>query len=1045
MTNKNDGGFSLARLSINRPIFITCVVILGIILGYISLLGLPVDLFPNVTFPVVTVTTPYPGAGPREIETLVSKVYEEELSTISGMKSIRSINQEGVSIVVAEFNFKVDIKSAEQQIRDKVASVKAKLPSDVKESTIRRIDPSDLPILTISLKADLPTADMFDLANLIVKPKIEQVNQVGLVEILGARKREIRVDLDINKIRERNVSGLQVSDALSKAGQNIPSGKIDVSDKQESVFRTVGEFKTLEEVRNTIVSFLGNDVPTILGDVADVHEGLEDEKNIAYYNGNKAVFINVYRQSGANTVAVADNVTKQVEKINAILKNQKGAGSLTVVRDGSWPIKANIVDVKESIFIGIALTIIVVFFFLASVRSTVITGLALPNSLLGAFILIAAAGFSINMMSLLALSLAVGLLVDDAIVVRENIFRHLEMGKDARTASLEGTKEVTLAVIATTLTVIAVFGPIAFLDGVVGQFFKEFGMTICFALIISLFDALTIAPMMSAYLAGKVDEHKNVGKVLGSFNKFQDWLEDLYVRVLKVTLNHPMKIMASGVLIFVLSIFSLKFVAKTFLPPQDQGEFSINMDLPPGTSLKEMERVSLDVDKVVRSHKELDSSVLTVGNKNGESNKASFYIKLVPSKQRKLNTIQFKELMRQELKPFAFANPQVRDYDAVGGGERPFSLNISGSDEVELQKIATEVFKKMKNHPALKDVDLNYRPGKPEFQIVPERIKAERLGISTNTLGAELRTLMEGQTPAVYRTNGEEYDVRVRLQDDQRNLQSQFHKLLIPNINYRLIPLKNVAIGIETTGPATITRQDRGRYYQIGADIAPGGPGMGGAIEEVNRIFKEDIKLPQGMSFGFVGQAQNFQELMVNMMKAAGLGILFIYFVLASLYESFITPFTIMLVLPLAACGAFYALLLTGASLDLFSMIGCIMLLGVATKNSIIFVDYTHQQVQKGMDLKEAILMAGKNRLRPILMTSFALIAGMVPIAIGLNEASKQRTSMGIAVIGGLVSSTLLTLVIVPAAYSYVERFRVWSGSLMKRIFMAKDHNEVKN
>lgn len=1038
----NDNGFSLAKLSINRPIFISCLVILVIILGYISLLGLPVDLFPNVTFPIVTVTTPYPGAGPREIETLVSKVYEEEFSTISGMKSIRSINQEGVSIVVSEFNFKVDIKQAEQQIRDKVSSARAKLPSDVKESTIRRIDPADQPIVTVSLKANLPEAELFDLANLVVKSKIEQVNQVGLVEILGARKREIRVDLDLNKIRDRNVSALQVSDALGKAGQNIPSGKIDVSHKQESVFRTVGEFQSLEEIKNTIVSFLGNDVPTVLGDVAKVHDGLEDQKNMAYYNGNRAIFINVFRQSGSNTVAVADNVAKQVEKINLQLKNLKGEGSLTVVRDGSWPIKANIVDVKESIYIGIVLTILVVFFFLASARSTIITGLALPNSLLGAFILISVAGFSINMMSLLALSLAVGLLVDDAIVVRENIFRHLEMGKDAKTAALEGTKEVTLAVVATTLTVIAVFGPIAFLDGVVGQFFKEFGLTICFALVISLFDALTIAPMMSAYLAGTVNEHKEHGKILGAFNKFQDWLEDLYVRTLKVTLNHPLKIILGGVFIFVFSIFCLKFVAKTFLPPQDQGEFSINLDLPPGTSLKEMERVSLEVDKTIRKHKEIESAVLTVGNKNGEANKASFYIKLVDSKKRHYNTIQFKEMMRTDLKPFVFANPQVRDYDAVGGGERPFSLNITGNNEEELQKIATIVFNKMKNHPALKDVDLNYRPGKPEFQIIPERIKAERLGISTNTLGSELRTLMEGQTPAVYRVAGEEYDIRVRLQDDQRNLKEQFDKILIPNINYRLIPLKNMSAGVETTGPATITRQDRGRYYQIGADIAPGGPGMGGAIDEVKRIFQDEVKLPQGMSYSFVGQAQNFQELVVNMMKAAGLGILFIYFVLASLYESFVTPFTIMLVLPLAACGAFFALLLTGASLDLFSMIGCIMLLGVATKNSIIFVDYTNQQVQKGVDLKEAIILAGKNRLRPILMTSFALIAGMIPIAIGLNEASKQRTSMGIAVIGGLVSSTLLTLVIVPAAYSYIERFRVWSGMLLARIFMPQDKVE---
>jgi HAE1 family hydrophobic/amphiphilic exporter-1 len=452
-----------------------------------------------------------------------------------------------------------------------------------------------------------------------------------------------------------------------------------------------------------------------------------------------------------------------------------------------------------------------------------------------------------------------------------------------------------------------------------------------------------------------------------------------------------------------------------------------------------MERVSNEVDKILSAHKEISVRVLTVGTKDGEANKASFYIRLVAAKDRKINTIKFKELVRQELKPYAYANPAVGDYDAVGGGMRPFSLNIQGSDEAELVRISSLVFQKLKNNPALKDVDLSYRPGKPEFQVLPDREKAERLGVSTNVLGLELRTLMEGQTPAVYRMKGEEYDIRVRLNEEQRNLQKEFHRITVPNINGRQIPLSSVVKGVATTGPANITRQDRGRYYQIAADIAPGGPGMGGAMDEVHRIFAEEIKLPDGMSYRFVGQAEDFADLMKNMVIAMGLGILFIYLVLASLYESFVTPFTIMLVLPLAMCGAFFALALTGSSLDIFSMIGCVMLLGVATKNSIILVDYTNQQLEKGMALADAILLAGKNRLRPILMTSVALIAGMIPIAVGLNEASAQRTSMGIALIGGLISSTLLTLIIVPAAYTYIERFRLFTN----RMFNKATGNEV--
>ncbi len=1043
----DQGGFSFAKLSINRPIFITCIILVTMITGYLSLRSLPVDLFPDVTFPVVTVTTPYPGAGPRETETLISKIYEEEFATISGVKTIRSQNQEGVSIVIIEFTFSTDIKYAEQQVRDKVSSAKSKLPDDVEESTIRRVDPSDQPIIGIALKADMSEAELYDLANLTVKPKMEQINQVGLVQIIGGREREILVDLDLDKMKFRQVSGIQVSQALGNAGKNIPSGKIDVTAKKETVFRTVGEFQNINEINNTIVQFYGNDVPVVLSDVATVREGLADEKNLGYVNGNRALFIQVYRQSGANTVEVADNVIKQVSLLGEQLKKLNKNAEITIVRDGSKAIRDNIFDVQESITIGIILTIIVVFFFLASFRSTIITGLALPNSLLGAFVLLAVAGYTINVMSLLALSLAVGLLIDDAIVVRENIFRHLEMGKSPRKAAIEGTQEVMMAVIATTLTVIAVFGPIAFISGVVGQFLKQFGMTICFALIISMFDAITIAPMMSAYFAGKVVPHSEIGKgnslfdrtigrVLAAFNRFQDYLENVYVKILHVTLNNPLKMIGIAVLIFVASIYTLKFVPKTFIAAQDQGEFSIKMDLPPGSSLKEMNRVALEVDTILRKHPEVLINVLTVGTADGEANKASMYVRLVDAKKRPgMNTIKFKDIMRKELTPFAYANVQVTDFDNIGGGQRPFNLNIQGNDEKELARVSTLVFEKLKNHPALKDVDLSFRPGKPEFQVLPDRTKAERLGVSTNIIGSELRTLMEGQTPAVYRLAGEEYDIRVRLREDQRNLQQNFGKISIPNINNRLIPLSSIVKGEETTGPANITRQDRGRYYQIAADISPDGPGMGGAITDINKIFATEVKLSEGMSYKFVGQAENFGELITSMAIASGLGILFIYLVLASLYESFITPFTIMLVLPLALCGAFFALALApGATLDLFSMIGCIMLMGVATKNSIILVDYTHQQIEKGVAIKEAILMAGKNRLRPILMTSFALIAGFIPIAVGLNEASKQRTSMGIALIGGLVSSTLLTLIVVPAAYTYIERFRLFTNRIFRKI-----------
>jgi len=1003
-----------------------------LVVGYLSLKKLGVDLFPNVTFPVVTVSTPYPGAGPREVETLVSKVLEDQISTVAGIKRLRSVNKEGLSIVIAEFTLETDVKYAEQQVRDKVSSAKIKLPKETKESIIRRVDPADQPIITITVAADLPEAKLYDLADQIVRPKIEQVKNVGLVEVLGGRKREIRVELDRKKLNSYEISATQVSQRIATTGQNIPAGKVEQL-KMDLVFRTLGEFKNLKDIEDVIVNFVGNDVPVTVSQIANVTDSLEDETSRTFYNGKKSLFLMVFRQTGANTIGVADAVKQRVRELNQTLANEDGKPVLEIVRDSSKPIRANVDDVTESIFIGIVLTILVVFFFLGSGRSTIITGLALPNSLLGAFILMAAAGFTVNVMTLLALSLAVGLLIDDAIVVRENIFRHIEMGEEPITASSVGTKEVTLAVIATTCAVLAVFGPIAFLKGVVGQFFKEFGLTICFAMLISLFDALTVAPMLSAYFAGKSHGFPEtgflgatVGKALKAFNSFQTSLENRYEALLQKVVARPGKTFGITLVILILSGVALKYTPKTFLGAQDYGEFSVGLDMPPGTNLNEMSEVAHKVDAILRANPEVKSSVLMVGSRDLESNVATFFIELVNAKQRKVNTTQFKDRLREQLKPFAFANPTVKDVDMVGAGARPFNVNLIGSDLAVVEETANKVFQKLKVMPDLKDVDISVRPGKPEFQVSLDNRKAERMGVSSSIVGAELRNQIEGSTPAVFREAGREYDIRVRLQEGDRNLRENFNTTFVPNINFRQIPLKNIANGVEATGPANILRQDRGRYVQIAADLTPGGKGMGGVMADINKMLKDEIPLPQGVSYAFVGQAENFKELIDSMATAGLLAVVFIYLVLASLYESFVTPFTIMLILPLAACGAFFALFITRQSLDINSMIGCILLLGVATKNSILLVDATNQLIAEGVERSQAIARAGKMRLRPILMTTFALIAGMLPVAIGLNEASKQRTSMGIAIIGGLISSTLLSLVVVPAAFTYIDRFRLW-------------------
>lgn len=1037
---------NLADLSIKRPTFITCIIILMLSIGLISMNKIGVDLFPDVTLPVVTVTTIYPGAAPNEIETLISKPLEDEISTISGIKRLSSINQEGVSSVVAEFTLSTDIKVAESQVRDRAFAAKVKFPDDVTDDpVIRRVDPADQPVIIFSLNADLPQAKLYDLANEYIKPRFEQVPQVGKVEIWGGRKREIHVNLDRDKLKAREISATKVMQQLKVAGENVPVGKNDMSDTA-TVYRTVGQFQSVKDISSTIVNFLGNDVPTTIADVAEIKDTLEDETMRSFINGKPSLFIAAYKQSGSNTLAVVNDLKKKMGAINLNTKNMEGKGEVGIVRDGGEWIKANVDDVTETIVIGIILAVVVVFFFLGSGRSTLITGLALPNSLIGAFILIAAAGFTINVMSLLALSISVGLLIDDAIVVRENIFRHMEMGKNPIKAALEGTAEVRLAVIATTLAVIAVFAPVGFIPGVIGQFLREFGLTVCFAMLISLFDALTIAPMLSAYFAGKVEHlHERKGfiaRLLQAFDRFQTMLENKYESIVKFTLRKPLATLGITFLVTLGSCSAIKFVPSTFLPPQESGEFQVAFETPPGTSLDKTTKVGTEIDNMIRAHKEVKVASLTIGNfLGGDTNIASMYVKLVPNKERKYSTVKFKELIREELKKYSAMNPIVKDYDAVGGGQRPFNLNIMGTDMKVLEEYTMKLAAYIKKSNALKDVDTNYRAGKPEFQVVPNKARMEALGISSVSLGQELRTQIEGIESAKFRENGVEYDIRVRMKDDQRDLEKDYYKTFVPNINNRLIRLSDVSKPVNTTGPTKINRQDRMRYIQINADNAPGGD-LNALINDLQAKFKNDpeLKLPPGYAYAFVGQAENFQEMQSGMLMAMGLGVLFIFLVLASLYESFVTPATIMLAMPLAMVGSIVALAISRESLNIFSMIGMVMLMGVSAKNSILLVDYAnHKMKEEGLTRAEAMLLAGRTRLRPILMTTLALIAGTIPLAIGLNEASKQRTSMGWAIIGGLISSTFLTLLVVPAAFEYIDRFRVWSNKTLKKLVGATD------
>jgi hydrophobic/amphiphilic exporter-1 (mainly G- bacteria), HAE1 family len=1027
----------LPELSVKRPVFVTSMVVLMLAAGGLLMTRLGVDLFPDVTFPVVNATVEYPGAGPDEIETQVLKPLEDEIATIAGLKKLRGVAKEGVGVVIAEFTLETDSKYAEQQVRDRVALAKRKLPEDAEEPVIRRFDPGDMPQLAIAVSADLTPGELYDLADDVVRPALQQVPSVGLVEVIGGRKREVRAELDRAKLREREVSASQVSDALRAAGKNTPAGRV-TRGGGDRLFRTLGDFSDPREVESVVVAFRGNEVPIRVRDLGTVVDGLQDERTRAFWNGKPALYVQVYRQSGSNTLAVVAAVKERLAKLQEELAARPGAPKLTVVMDRSKAIRDNIWDVQETILVGIVLTFVVVFFFLGSARSTLITGLAIPNSLLGAFVLMYFAGFTINMMTLLAMSLAVGLLIDDAIVVRENIFKRQEAGEPPLSAALHGAREVSLAVVATTAAVAAVFLPIAFLNGVVGQFFKEFGLTVVFAMAISLFDALTIAPMLSAYFAGggAHGAAKGTGplaRALAAVDRWQSRLEDGYARALRGWGGRPAPVLGGALAVFALSLVAAGFVPKTFLPPQDIGLFTVTLELEPGSSLDATAAAAAKVDALLRARPEVKTSKLTVGTLDNESHKADFYVELVPRAQRAMNTTRFKEQLREALKPLAAYKPAVKDYDDFGAGERPFNLVFLGQDAKVLREYSMKAYERLKGHPGLLEPDLSEKPGKPEVRAVVQEAAAKRLGLSTALVGRELRAQIEGETPAVLRVNGREYDVRTRLREDQRDLEASFASAAVPNVNGRIVRLSDAVRLEPARSPAAVNRSGRARSVRLEADVAPDGPGLGGVMADFRGLLAGELAPPQGVSYRFEGQAENFEELVMNMSIASLLGMFFIYLVLASLYESFVTPFTIMLVLPLAASGGFFALYATGKSLDVYSMIGMILLLGIATKNSILLVDRTKQLVAGGMEEGEAVVQAGRDRLRPILMTSFALVAGMIPVAVGLNEASAQRTSMGVTAVGGIISSTLLTLFVVPAAYGLLERFRRWSLAKARR------------
>ncbi|HEX2865773.1 MAG TPA: efflux RND transporter permease subunit [Ignavibacteriales bacterium] len=1014
----------LADVSIKRPVFATMMIFALVVLGLFALTRLNVDLYPDVDIPVVTITTVLPGAGPEQIESDVTKPIEDAVNPVAGVDHIQSTSQEGVSIIIVQFKLEADGKAAAQEVREKVAAIRSTLPTDIKEPVIQRYDPASLPILTLTVSGQRPEKELTTFTKDVIKKRLENVPGVGSVDLIGGAEREIHIDVDLERLKAYSLSINDVVQAVGASNVEIPGGNLDQGSRQ-LLLRTMGKFQNIEDFgKIIIVSKSGNIVR--LNEVAQISDAAVDRTSLSRYNGKTAVGLNILKQSGANTVEVADAVQKQLKTMQSEIPSDI---KVATAKDNSTFIRESVSDVLFDIVYGGLLAVLVVYLFLANMRSTIISAIALPTSIITTFMMMYILNFTLNMMSLLALSLAVGLLIDDAIVVIENIYRHLDQGETPLEAAKSATNEIGLAVLATTFTIVAVFVPVAFMPGIVGRFFYQFGITVSVAVLVSLFVAFTLTPMLSSRWLKKEDEHLDksgniLHRMLYYFNHSFEWLNAKYHTALAWGLKHRVLVVIGSIAVFFGSMFMMRFLGSEFFPSTDRGEFTIQVNAAAGTSIEQTDQMCRVIEGKLRNVKEVTNLLTTVGGPNIPVNKATILVELTKKGERKRSQDEIISSLRSELINFPGANLNYKVEGGPGGQDKPITLSVRGADINKIDEIAEKVKSIVHSTKGAVDVESSLEASKPEVRVKIDRDKAADLGVNVLSVASSVRSMVDGYVATKYQEGNEQYDVRVRLKENNRKSIADIENLSIMSnkmgprgekINVRLGDVADVYEGV---GPSKINRYDRQREIRVDADLSgrPMGEVLGDAMKQASKL-----PLPAGYSISVVGQGQQQAESFMNILISLALAIVFVYIVLAMQFESFVYPFSIMLSLPMAIVGAVLALIAFGSSLSVMSMIGIIMLMGLVTKNAILLIDFTNTLRERGMSRTEALLQAGPTRLRPILMTTLAMIFGMIPVALGMGEGSEFRSPMGQAVIGGLITSTILTLLVVPVVYTIID------------------------
>jgi HAE1 family hydrophobic/amphiphilic exporter-1 len=1007
-------------ISIRQPVFMTMLLIAGVVMGIFSYFRMPVDVYPNIEFPVVVVTTLYPGANPEEVQDQVTKPLEEELVTISGIDTVQSTSSEGLSNIILQFNLDLSADKVSEQVREKVNLLRNRLPADIQDPIIRRFNPSDQPIMRMGVAdktGQLSPLELRQVTEEAVQAPLQRVANVAAVDVTGGQEREVRVLLDAEAMRARRIMAQQIIAALQTENLNVPGGSV-TSNGQEFNLRTPGNFASLDDIRNVVIADRG--APVYLRDVAAVEDSFKPRESITRLNGQDSVIINVRKQSGSNTVTVVEEIKQELAPILAANPNLE----ITIASDQAKQVESSIDGAIEDLLWGALLASLVVFAFFGDLRSTIVTIAGLPVIMISTLFFMNLMGIGLNNISLLALALVVGLVIDDAIVVRENILRWVHMGRSPKEAASIGTAEVFLPVLATTATVMAVFLPVAYAEGIIGRFFVAFGLTVAIAMAISFFESITMAPMLSAYFISNKPKKQKQPKKEQTYEEGEKitWLDRAYGRILKSVLRHKWVTIVLTLAIFAGSIYSTQFLDFSFVPAIDQHQFDMVVELPAGTPLESAEQEALKIEEIIRQHPAVTDLFTTIGS-TGAPEKLDFFAKLdsdVPSRT----------VIEQVRAAMAGAPGLTFSAGAgISGAATDIGVEVRGLATTSYDALGAEaerVMQQLATVPGIVDLKSSFKSGRPEIRFIVDRQKAAELGLSTAQIGSTIRTLVNGQVVTTYRGGGAESDITLQLDDTGAESIDAILDLTLLTPTGRQVPLRQIATPEEAIGPNQITRVDRQPTVTISMNVA--GRSVASASTEVTSLV-ERIEAPAGMLVKMGGnaeaQAEGFQSLGLAML----LSVLFIYMVLASQFNSFFQPLLIMISLPLAIVGALLALFATGRALDLTAFIGFIMLMGLVTKNSILLVDFANRERERGLSVHEAMLKAGPIRLRPILMTSLSLILAMIPLVLGLSAGGEFRQSMSIAIMGGMVTSTLLTLLIVPVAYVMVVGWQErWSA-----------------